>query len=156
MVFLRQSPRQFNAVRATMALLVAAASVFFGTSWAADGGGSASVIAVGADPANLVGRWIRTDGSYLIEIGKALPDGKLEARYFNPRPINVGRAEWSRKDGHLIAYVELRDTNYPGSNYTLRYAVDTKTLTGNYFQAVQGINSNVLFIRQDAASQRLQ
>lgn len=158
MVFSSQPPPQLNAVRrrVTQALAIAATSVFFCSSWAAEGGGSASLIAVGADAANLVGRWVRTDGSYMIEIGRALPDGKLEARYFNPRPINVGRAEWSRKDGHLMAYVELRDTNYPGSNYTLRYAADTKTLMGNYFQAVQGINSNVVFVRQDPANQRAQ
>src|SRR5262245_38211615 len=45
-------------------------------------------------PSRLVGRWQRPDGGYVIEIRNVATNGKLDAGYFNPRPINVARAEW--------------------------------------------------------------
>jgi len=47
--------------------------------------------------------------------------GKLKAAYFNPRPINVAKAEWRSMAGRIQIFVELRDVNYPGSTYTLIY-----------------------------------
>lgn len=67
----------------------------------------------------LKGRWQRTDGDYVVEIRAVYPDGKVDAAYFNPNPINVGRAEWVNIDGVVNLSVELRDANYPGSTYTL-------------------------------------
>ncbi len=78
----------------------------------------------------------------------ASTDGKLDAGYYNPQPINVARAEWTNKDGRLQVYIELRDINYPGSNYSLQYDPDSRRLTGNYYQAVQGTNLKVEFVRQ--------
>jgi hypothetical protein len=69
----------------------------------------------------LRGRWVRPDGGYAIELGNARPDGRLEASYFNPRPINVSRAEWHRSNDGLHVLVELRQANYPGATYKLRY-----------------------------------
>lgn len=96
----------------------------------------------------LVGRWLRPDGGYILEIRRATAAGKLEAGYFNPRPIRVARAEWQRKDGRLQVFVELRDENYPGSTYTLEFSDTEDRLTGNYFQAVQRENFAVEFVRQ--------
>ena len=45
--------------------------------------------------------------------------GHLEAFYFNPRSINVARAEASRDGAVTKVFIELRDVNYPGSTYTL-------------------------------------
>ena len=35
----------------------------------------------------LVGRWVRTDASYVIEIQNARDDGTLDAAYYNPRQL---------------------------------------------------------------------
>ena len=96
----------------------------------------------------LKGKWLRPDGGYILEIRSATAEGKLEAGYFNPGPINVARAEWQRKDGKLQVFVELRDVNYPGSTYTLSFSDTEDRMTGNYFQAAQGENFAVEFVRQ--------
>ena len=96
----------------------------------------------------LTGRWLRPDGGYVIEIRGAQTNGVLEASYFNPRPINVSRAEWRRDNGRLQVFIELRDANYPGSTYTLRYAPQQDRLVGDYFQAVHQQTFDVKFVRQ--------
>jgi len=96
----------------------------------------------------LAGDWVRTDASYLIKIIKVNKDGTLEAQYFNPKPINVGEANWEESHGNLSITVELRDANYPGSTYTLSYLPDREILAGDYYQAVQGVNFYVEFTRK--------
>jgi len=95
----------------------------------------------------LIGRWLRPDGGYLIEIRNISSGGKVEAAYFNPRPINVSRAEVFRKKGGLEVFVELRDTGYPGSTYTLTYNPQQDMMTGIYFQATLGQSFEVIFVR---------
>jgi len=95
----------------------------------------------------LVGRWQRTDGGYVIEIQRVATDGAMAAAYFNPRPINVSRAKASEFKDHLKVEVELRDTGYPGSSYTLLYDPDKDALLGIYYQAVQKQNFDVIFVR---------
>ncbi|MRR59001.1 MAG: hypothetical protein EG824_12430 [Deltaproteobacteria bacterium] len=80
---------------------------------------------------------MRPDGGYVLELKQIGNDGSLQAAYFNPRPINVSRAELRRKDGKITVFVELRDVNYPGSTYSLHYDPKTDRLTGIYFQALQ-------------------
>ena len=96
----------------------------------------------------LVGRWVRPDGGYVLDIRSAKPDGKLEAAYLNPRSIKVSRAEWRREEGRLLVFVELRDVNYPGSTYNLRFVPDKDRLVGAYYQAVQKQTFDVEFARQ--------
>ena len=96
----------------------------------------------------LVGRWIRTDGGYVIEIRSVGSNGQLDAGYFNPRPINVSVAKAVEKAGNVEVFLELRDINYPGSNYTLTYDPQRDVLAGSYFQAVQGQTFEVEFIRR--------
>lgn len=103
----------------------------------------------GAGKERLVGRWLRPDGGYILEIRSATAEGKLEAGYFNPGPIHVARAEWQWKDGKLQVIVELRDVNYPGSTYTLEFSATEDRMTGNYFQATQRENFAVEFVRQE-------
>ena len=38
----------------------------------------------------LVGRWLRPDGNYVIQINTIKEAKKVEAQYFNPNPINIG------------------------------------------------------------------
>jgi len=48
----------------------------------------------------------------------------------NPRPINVGKARVSRRDGALAVFVELRGVNCPGSTYDLQCDPKTDQLIG--------------------------
>lgn len=100
-----------------------------------------------ADEQRLIGRWVRSDGGYVLELKEIGKDGTLKAAYFNPRPINVSRAEFSDKDGTLTIVIELRDINYPGSKYNLKYDPGADRLRGTYFQAVQGATYEVEFAR---------
>ncbi len=97
----------------------------------------------------LPGRWTRTDsdGAYIIEIRSASADGILDARYFNLNPINVWSAAWQKNDGRLTVVVELQDVNYPGSTYTLNFIPAEDRMASKYYQAMQGINYDVEFVR---------
>ncbi|WP_319585662.1 hypothetical protein [uncultured Desulfobulbus sp.] len=99
------------------------------------------------DSKQIEGSWVRTDGGYILQLKDTKADGSLTATYFNPRPINVSRAEVMRKEGALTLFVELRDVNYPGSTYTLNYDPNTDNLNGNYFQAAIQKTFAVEFIR---------
>jgi len=99
------------------------------------------------DPSPIIGKWQRSDGGYMLELSEAGPDGQIKAAYFNPRPINVGNAQWKVQDNQLEVFVELRDVHYPGSTYTLDYDPNTDQLAGFYFQAVQRKNFPVRFVR---------
>jgi len=98
-------------------------------------------------PGRLTGRWIRSDGDYIIEIFALNGDGVANVGYFNPSPINVEKGEWAFNDGMLQMNVVLRDVNYPGSKYSLVYNPEDDTFKGSYFQAVEGITYEVLFTR---------
>ncbi|MBZ5858583.1 hypothetical protein [Flavihumibacter profundi] len=95
----------------------------------------------------VVGDWIRTDAPYQLKITELSEGGLLKAGYFNPNPINVGKANWQVTNGALQLYIELRDENYPGSNYTLTYLPEKNLLVGSYFQAVQGVSYDIAFMR---------
>jgi hypothetical protein len=101
----------------------------------------------GPDPAKLVGRWLRADGGYLLQLTDPGPNGQLQAAYFNPKPINVARAAWKHEEGYLGAFVELRAPNYPGSTYTLAYDPASDRLVGLYFQAAMQQQFDVEFKR---------
>ena len=107
----------------------------------------ASSTAPAAEKEKLVGRWQRTDGGYVIELKNPTPAGLIEAGYFNPNPIHVGKSAWQSKDGRLMIMVELQDQNYPGSLYNLEYQSNADKLTGTYFQAVERVSYNVEFTR---------
>ena len=96
----------------------------------------------------LRGRWLRSEGGYVIEVGNVQPEGRLEAAYFNPRPIKVSRAELHRSDEELHVFVELRDANYPGATYKLRYLPAADQLAGDYCQPLYQQTFRVHFLRQ--------
>jgi len=138
-------------------------AVVAGVVWRVGGSGSESAAPLGgeampaaappvpavtaADAQRLAGRWVRTDSPYVLEIVSADEDGGLVAAYYNPRPINVSRAAFRIVDGTFEVFVELRDTNYPGSTYTLRYDAADDVLRGVYFQAALGQSYDVTFAR---------
>ena len=95
----------------------------------------------------LEGRWVRENGGYVLVLQDIKADGTIKAFYLNPRSINVHEANWKFEDERLIIYVEMRDVNYPGSNYTLMYRAVNDVLWGSYFQAVQKQTMKVRFVR---------
>ncbi len=95
----------------------------------------------------LMGRWVRPDGGYIIEIKGVEDNGRLKAAYYNPNPINVAWAEVSVEGPVVKVFIELRDVNYPGATYKLTYQVAEDQLTGEYYQPKLGETFNVRFIR---------
>jgi len=104
--------------------------------------------AVAVDKGMIAGTWQRTDAPYQLVISGIAEDGTMTAAYLNPNPIKVSKASWVDGKGVISVFVELRDVNYPGSNYTLTYAPDRDMLVGRYFQAVQGVTYDVSFSRE--------
>lgn len=97
----------------------------------------------------LIGRWRRPDGGYVIDIRSVDADGKIDAGYFNPRPINVARAEASRDVDGLKVFIELRDVGYPGATYSLIYNPSQNVLEGLYYQPTAGQTFEVVFVPLD-------
>jgi len=100
-----------------------------------------------ANPLKLEGKWLRSDGGYVLELTDIGFTGTLTASYRNPKPINVSQAAWRLEEGLVIVAVELRDVNYPGSTYTLAHFPDRDILAGYYYQAAQDRNFEVVFER---------
>ena len=96
---------------------------------------------------SLQGRWTRPDGGYVLEIKGVAADGRLDAAYFNPRPIRVAEARAVREGSTIKVTVELRDQNYPGSTYNLRFDPRTDRLDGDYYQAVARQRFPIFFVR---------
>lgn len=84
------------------------------------------------DPSRILGRWLRPDGGYILEIASIGEGGKLTAAYYNPRPINVAKAQLTESGGGIKVFVELRDTNYPGNYYDLSFDPAQNVLRGTY------------------------
>jgi hypothetical protein len=104
-------------------------------------------------PEKLVGPWNRTDGNYTIEIKKVSNSGKMEAAYYNPRPIHVAQTKISPEKGKIKIFIELQDTGYPGSTYTLDYIFSEDVLKGTYFHAGIQQQFQVLFTREKKQAQ---
>jgi hypothetical protein len=95
----------------------------------------------------LAGRWLRPDGGYIIQIQSIEAGGKMVAGYFNPRPINVSKAQATKESGKIKVFVELSDVGYPGSTYTLTYDPKEDVLRGVYYQAAVKQSYDVHFTR---------
>jgi len=108
---------------------------------------AAPSVAPAPSPDRLVGRWLRSDADYTIEIASVAPEGKLDARYLNPGPIHVERAESGMVDGLLRVFLELQDRGYPGSYYTLTYDPGSDSLSGVYHHLGVNQNFDVAFSR---------
>lgn len=91
------------------------------------------------------GKWMRSDGGYSLEFKGLKPNNELDAAYFNPGPIHVGKAKISEERGFTKVFVELQDVNYPGSLYTLFFDAEKNRLVGSYFQATQQVTYEVSF-----------
>jgi len=133
------APRRRRAALVALVAAVIAAGIV----------GSVFLVRSGTGPGfgTLAGRWVRLDGGYVLEIRGVGADGKIDAVYLNPRPINVARAEATRDGAVVKIYVELRGPGYPGSTYTLSYDHRTDQLEGVYHQAALQQDFDVRFVR---------
>jgi len=107
------------------------------------------LIGNGPDLQKIQGKWLRTDGGYVIEIRSIDEDGTMDAGYYNPKPINVSVAKVTLENDVTKVFIELRDVNYPGSTYTLEYNPDSDAMQGLYYQAVQKQSFTVTFVRME-------
>ena len=101
-----------------------------------------------AEVQRMLGRWLRSDGTYVLELRGADRSGIVQAAYFNPKSINVSRSIWLRGAEGTQVVVELNDTGYPGATYVLGLASDGDRLVGKYNQPQMGQSFDVEFIRQ--------
>lgn len=98
----------------------------------------------------VVGRWVRADGGYVLELRNPELSGVIEAAYFNPKPIKVSRAVWMQGGAGLQIAVELNDVGYPGATYVLSHDVASDRLVGQYTQPAMQQSFDIEFIRQNA------
>jgi hypothetical protein len=82
----------------------------------------------------------------VLEIRSIDPTGRMDARYYNPRPINVAHAEASKKDGTKKVFIVLQDKGYPGATYKLNYLPKENVLAGSYFQPTAAQTFSVVFV----------
>ena len=111
----------------------------------------APVAPLPAEVRRVVGRWVRPDGGYVLDLKSLADDGRLAAAYLNPRPIRISRAEARLEDGQTRVFVELTDENYPGCTYTLTYLPQADQLHGVYYQALMQESYEVHFVRETSA-----
>ncbi len=98
--------------------------------------------------AKLVGRWLRPDGGYILEVKSVdSASGKMDVAYLNPRPIHVAQAEAKEAEGKLTVFVELQDVGYPGSTYRLTYLPPVDQMIGTYYQPAADQSFEVEFVR---------
>ena len=94
----------------------------------------------------ILGKWLRPDGNYVLEIKSIGKNGKLEAAYYNPRPIKMALSEVKIED-RIKVLIEFNDQGYEGSVYDLYYDEPHDALVGSYFQATYGQTYQIAFIR---------
>ena len=99
------------------------------------------------DTEYLVGRWVRPDGGYVLELLEFNDNGGLVATYYNRRLVHVAQAGWRQTREGIELFVELRDVDYPGSIYKLRYYPIKDRMQGVYFQAMYQQYYPVEFVR---------
>ncbi|MFQ3225820.1 MAG: hypothetical protein ACI8Z5_002086 [Lentimonas sp.] len=95
------------------------------------------------------GTWLRSDGTYSVEVEAGESVGTVVARYFNPNPINVETAVFDEIEGQPRLEFVLRDEGYPGSAYRLIFLAERRVLVGTYMRP-GGEPSEVFFVRKDA------
>lgn len=106
--------------------------------------------AVPAEVKKVLGRWMRADGGYVLELRGADMSGVVDAAYFNPKSIKVSRAIWMRGGAGLQVMVELNDVGYPGATYVLSHDGQTDRLVGKYTQPQMQQTFDIEFLRQAA------
>jgi hypothetical protein len=98
----------------------------------------------------VLGKWLRSDGTYVLELRSADLSGVVDAGYFNPKSIHVSRAIWMQGPAGLQVMVELNDVGYPGATYVLSYDAAGDRLVGQYTQPQMQQTFDIDFVRQPA------
>ena len=96
----------------------------------------------------LLGKWLRADGGYVLELKSAELSGVVQAAYFNPKSINVSRAIWMQGATGFQVVVELNDVGYPGATYVLSHDAQSDRLIGKYNQPAMQQSFDIEFVRQ--------
>jgi hypothetical protein len=96
----------------------------------------------------LEGRWVRVEGGHVLEIRSVELGGRVDASYLDPRAIHVAKALASQDGGIVKLVIELRDADYPGSTYRLRYDAGRDVLGGTYSEARERRMYDVSFMRR--------
>jgi len=94
------------------------------------------------------GIWLRSDGTYRVEIEPGAVAGSVVARYFNPDPINVEAASFDEVGGQPRIEFILRAEGYPGSSYQLVFMPERRVLVGTYARP-DSEPAQVYFVKQD-------
>ena len=112
-------------------------------------GNGASASKAASEPTfqKLKGHWLRPDGNYVLAIKNVDAHGVIDGAYYNPRSIHIEKAAASHDADTIEVFFELRDVNYPGSNYTLAYDPASDQLKGIYYQAIEKRRFPVTFAR---------
>jgi hypothetical protein len=141
----KHAPRFLIAVVLCAAIVAVVMAVYFfsGRQSVTD----TSAPTTGIDIQVLKGRWLRPDGGYILEIRNVADDGRIEAGYYNPKPIRVSKAEVSRTGSTMNVFLELRDTGYPGCTYTMLYDPRDDVMKGVYYQAAIQESFEIVFVR---------
>jgi hypothetical protein len=143
--------------------LVAASGLLVGGCRAQEARQEAAATPAPAQPAEppasalqkLVGRWLRSDADYSIEVRSVAPDGTADASYRNPNPIHVSRAQARHDGGNTLFFLELNDRGYPGNFYMLAYDAGSDSLSGTYHHLGLNQTFEVVFSRlEDKAPAR--
>ena len=100
------------------------------------------------EQSDFFGTWLRSDGTYKIEIEAGKPAGTVVARYFNPDPIKVETSAFDEVEGQPRLEFVLRDEGYPGSAYRLIYLAERRVLVGTYARP-DAEPSQVYFVREE-------
>jgi hypothetical protein len=82
---------------------------------------------------------------FLLGVVLALSCGAVTSLAMAENDFQRFAGRWLRADGGYV--LELRDANYPGSFYNLRYDPKNDRLMGTYFQAVQRETYDIEFVR---------
>ena len=90
-----------NKMRLITMLLVLCSVAMAGDTWSIAVAADTPKSVRKSDTQRLIGRWVRPDGGYVLELKGIGKDGSLKAAYFNPRSIHVSRAEYRRKGGTI-------------------------------------------------------
>lgn len=98
------------------------------------------------DYQKLIGKWVRPDGGYTLEI-TAVNEPQITAGYYNPGKINISNAEIRKVNDKEEIYIEFFDTNYMGSYYKLIFDQNRDQLIGTYYQATLKQTYNIYFVK---------
>jgi len=125
-------------------------SVLFLLVFNLDCGLAAQPSPVHLDLLAMQGTWVREDAPYRLEISGGA-GGVMRVKYFNRKYINVEETDTAARGGFQYILIRLKDVNYPGSIYLLRYDRKQDKLFGIYTPGTTGQEFNVSFARKKPA-----